>query len=47
MRFADVIRYFRDCYEADNKRAAIWNIFHPAVELRTFTEQREDLLTAF
>ena len=24
----NIIRYFRDCYEEDNRRSTLWNIFH-------------------
>lgn len=47
MTLAGIIRYFRDCYEADNRRAAIWNIFHPSVEHRLFVEGKEELLNSF
>ncbi|HEU4387743.1 MAG TPA: AAA domain-containing protein [Blastocatellia bacterium] len=47
MGFRDAIRFFRDCYEADNKRTTIWNIFHPSVEHRVFTALREELVTGF
>jgi len=45
MQFSNIFAYFRDCYEADNARATIWNIFHPSVEHRIFIEDDEELLT--
>ena len=39
-----LIRYYRDCYEADNRRSTIWNIFKPSVEHRLFIEGEEELL---
>jgi hypothetical protein len=47
MVLSDVIRYLRDCYEEDNRRSTLWNIFHPAVEHRLFFEGREELLNGF
>jgi hypothetical protein len=47
MPLSNLIRYFRDCYEADNRRATIWNLFHPSVEHRLFAEEREELLNGF
>src|SRR5262245_32676931 len=45
MELSNLITYFRDCYEAENARATIWNIFHPSVEHRIFAESEEQLLT--
>jgi hypothetical protein len=45
MQFSNIFTYFRDCYEADNARATIWNIFHGNVEHRIFVEDEEELLT--
>lgn len=42
-----VIRYYRDCYEADNRRMAIWNIFHKNIKHRLFIDSEEELLTGF
>jgi len=47
MALPDIIRYFRDCYEADNRRSAIWNVFHPSVEHRLFVEGKDELLNGF
>lgn len=44
MSFSNVVSYFRDCYEADNRRTTIWNIFHQSVEHRLFVEPQEQLL---
>lgn len=41
---APLIRYFRDCYEADNRRATISNIFKDGIEHRLFFEGQEELL---
>lgn len=41
---ADKIRYFRDCYEQDNSRSAIWNIFSTSIEHRIPIEGKEELL---
>jgi len=45
MGLSNLITYFRDCYEADNARATIWNIFHANVEHRIFADSEEQLLT--
>ncbi|HWC76146.1 MAG TPA: hypothetical protein VG778_01725, partial [Blastocatellia bacterium] len=45
MALQNLLHYFRDCYEADNKRTTIWNIFHSGVEHRIFMDGREDILT--
>src|SRR5262249_23656838 len=45
MELSNLITYFRDCYEADNSRATIWNIFHANVEHRIFADSEEQLLT--
>ncbi len=42
---SSLLRYFRDCYEEDNRRSTVWNIFGPDVEHRIFIEGREDILT--
>ncbi len=47
MAFSTVIKYVRECYEEDNRRSTLWNIFHPAVEHRLFFEGREELLNGF
>ncbi len=38
------IRYFRDCYEADNRRGTLWNIFHKSIQHRYFLAGQEELL---
>lgn len=38
------IRYFRDCYEADNRRGTLWNIFHKNIQHRYFLAGQEELL---
>lgn len=38
------IRYYRDCYEADNRSGALWNIFRKDIRHRHFLEGSEDLL---
>jgi hypothetical protein len=43
----NIIRYFRDCYEEDNRRSTLWNIFHGSVSHRLFVEDEEALLTGF
>ena len=43
----NIIRYFRDCYEEDNRRSTLWNIFHGSVSHRLFLEGEEALLTGF
>lgn len=45
MALTNIVRYFRDCYEADNKRTTVWNIFHRSVEHRIFARETEELLT--
>lgn len=45
MEYSKIIRYFRDCYDADNRRTTFWNIFHPTIEHRIFCTGKEDLLT--
>ncbi len=47
MAFPNIIRYFRDCYEEDNRRSTLWNIFHGAVTHRLFVEREEELLNGF
>lgn len=47
MSFPNIIRYFRDCYEEDNRRSTLWNIFHSSVTHRLFVEGEEVLLTGF
>lgn len=41
------IRYFRDCYEEDNRRSTLWNIFQESVTHRLFAEREEELLNGF
>ncbi|MFQ5571010.1 MAG: DEAD/DEAH box helicase [Rhodothermales bacterium] len=41
---SSLIRYFRDCYEADNRRGTIWNIFKSGIEHRYFFGPGEELL---
>jgi hypothetical protein len=43
MALPDIIRYFRDCYEEDNRRS----IFQASVSHRLFIEGEEHLLTGF
>ena len=38
------IRYYRDCYEADNRSGALWNIFRKDIRHRHFLQGKEDLL---
>src|SRR5262249_13860514 len=45
MELSNLINYFRDCYEADNARSTIWNIFSANVEHRIFVDSEEQLLT--
>lgn len=40
-----LIRYFRDCYEADNRDLNLWDVFHGKVEHRYFVPKEEELLT--
>jgi hypothetical protein len=47
MVLANLIRYFRDCYEEDNRRSTLWNIFQASVSHRLFIEGEEHLLTGF
>ena len=47
MALANLIRYFRDCYEEDNRRSTLWNIFQASVSHRLFIEGEEQLLTGF
>ncbi len=47
MVLPNIIRYFRDCYEEDNRRSTLWNIFHASVSHRLFTEDDERFLTGF
>jgi hypothetical protein len=47
MVLPNLIRYFRDCYEEDNRRTSLWNIFHSSVTHRIFFEGKEELLTGF
>lgn len=47
MELSSLIRFFRDCYEADNRRATLWNIFHADIEHRIVFTGREDVLTGF
>ena len=47
MALPNLIRYFRDCYEEDNRRSTLWNIFHTSVTHRIFFEGKEELLTGF
>ncbi len=45
MRIQNLIRYFRDCYQADQREATIWNIFDKKIEHKYFTDKQEELLT--
>lgn len=47
MALPNIIRYFRDCYEEDNRRSTLWNIFQASVTHRLFVESEEQLLTGF
>ena len=47
MALPNIIRYFRDCYEEDNRRSTLWNIFQASVSHRLFVEDEEQLLTGF
>ncbi len=40
-----VITYLRDCYDADNRRTTVWDLFHRSIEHRIVLDGREDLLT--
>jgi hypothetical protein len=42
---ADIIRYFRDCYQADNRELTLYNFFSEKVEHRLFMQGEEILLT--
>jgi hypothetical protein len=44
MAYNNLLSYFRDCYQADNVRVTIWNIFHGNIEHRIFLEDEEQLL---
>jgi hypothetical protein len=41
MALPNIIRYFRDCYEEDNRRSTLWNIFNASVTHRLFVEREE------
>ena len=41
------IRYFRECYQADNRRSVLGNIYHKSIDYRIPIEGREDLLNGF
>lgn len=45
MRIQKLIRYFKDCYQADQREATIWNIFDKKIEHKYFIEKEEELLT--
>lgn len=45
MELPGLIRFFRACYEADNRRSTLWNIFHTGIEHRIVFTGREDALT--
>jgi len=45
MELSNLVNFFRGCYEADNARATIWNIFHANIEHRIFAGDEELLLT--
>ena len=47
MSLPNIIRYFRDCYEEDNRRSTLWNIFQASVTHRLFVEREEELLSGF
>ena len=47
MALPNIIRYFRDCYEEDNRRSTLWDIFHASVTHRLFVEREEELLNGF
>ena len=47
MSLPNIIRYFRDCYEEDNRRSTLWNIFQASVTHRLFVEREEELLNGF
>jgi hypothetical protein len=44
MRIQNLIRYFKDCYQADQREATVWNIFDKKIEHKHFSDQQEQLL---
>lgn len=40
-----LIRYFKDCYEADNRDLNLWNVFHTNVEHTYFVPKEEEVLS--
>ena len=46
MEIKQLIRYFRDCYKADQRETNIWNIFDKRIEHLLFFSGNEELLTA-
>ncbi|MGE3801852.1 MAG: DEAD/DEAH box helicase [Candidatus Kapaibacterium sp.] len=43
----NIIRFFRECYVADNRRSVLWDIYHKSIDHRIAIEGREDLLNGF
>lgn len=44
---ANIIHYFRDCYQLDNRELTLFNFFSTKVEHRVFTAGEESLITGF
>jgi hypothetical protein len=44
---SNIIHYFHDCYQSDNRGTTVLNIFHKKIENRIFLEEKEELLTGF
>ncbi|MEL6770366.1 MAG: AAA domain-containing protein [Bacteroidota bacterium] len=42
---APLVRYLRDCFEEDHRRATLWNVFAKTIGPRYVVPEREDILT--
>ncbi|MCG8696717.1 MAG: hypothetical protein MI922_01585, partial [Bacteroidales bacterium] len=45
MQLDNIINYFRDCYQEDNRTSVITNIFSKEVEYLTIIEKEDELVT--
>ena len=43
----NILRYLRDCYQADRRGATVWNIFHRKIQHRLVLRGEEQLLNGF
>ncbi|WP_299454931.1 AAA domain-containing protein [uncultured Microscilla sp.] len=44
MRIQQLVHYFKDCYQADQREATVWNLFDKKIEHKNFTDKQEQLL---